>query len=107
MTESSAKGKPNPFYVLLMVVSTVFVITSLAYLVGPTIEQQTREDAQAAAGMPHSQPLVVWLDHHGPTALAFEFGAMLVLGVMAMATEHWYSPGKPSRAPRKNAETSN
>jgi len=39
MPPASNKPRPNPFYVLLMVVSTLFVVTSMGYLVGPLVER--------------------------------------------------------------------
>jgi hypothetical protein len=80
---------PNPFYVLLLVASTLFVVTTLGYLVGPTVQEQS--GARGTAGGP-----VKWLDRHGPMALGVEFVVMLASGLLAMATDRWF-PDKPSR----------
>jgi hypothetical protein len=76
---------PNPFYVLLLVASTLFVVTTLGYLVGPSTQEPS------GAGGPAR-----WLDRHGPMALGVEFVVMLVSGLLAMATDRWF-PEKPIR----------
>jgi hypothetical protein len=81
---------PNPFYVLLMVVSTLFMITSLAYLVGPMIAVRAMQDPGAAVENRGTAGLTQWLDAHAPTLLGVEFVAMLALGLLAMATDHWF-----------------
>ena len=65
-----------------MVVSVVFVLTVLAYLVSPPCSSRTRQaapDAQARAR------LAAWFDRNAPWLLAVEFTIMLVTGVLAMA----------------------
>jgi hypothetical protein len=107
MAERSRKALfPNPFYVLLLVASTVFTLTVLAYLVSPNIAQ--RAINQRAAG--HAGPaagsiaLAAWLDRTGPTLLAVEFLVMLVSGILAMATDRWF-PSKPTRRQPPGAGT--
>jgi hypothetical protein len=81
------RKSPNPFYVVLLLASTTFVITALAYLIGPY-------EARRNVANPHgalSRALADWFDRHGPAALAVEFFVMLVTGVLAMATDHWFS----------------
>jgi hypothetical protein len=80
---------PNPFYVLLLVASTLFVVTTLGYLVGPMTQE-----ASGAGG--NSGGPAKWLDRHGPMALGVEFVVMLVSGLLAMATDRWF-PEKPIR----------
>jgi len=88
---------PNPFYLLLLVSSTCFVVTALAYVVSPLVisgEQQ----AMAKPGK-LSLALVGWLDRNGPLTLGIEFCGMLITGVLAMLTDQWFSPeGKPKRS---------
>jgi hypothetical protein len=80
---------PNPFYVILLVASTVFTVTVLMYLISP----YAAERPNAGAG---SLALVDWLDRRGPMALGVEFTVMLVSSILAMATDRWFSP-KPAR----------
>jgi hypothetical protein len=97
MTGTSRKNPvfSNPFYVGLMVVSTLFVLTSLGYLVAPSVIKpgpvQRGETSRAFA---------TWLDRHGPLILGVEFLVMLVTGVMAMATDDWFSAESGSRTRR-------
>ncbi len=75
----------NPFYVGLMVMSTLFVVTALGYLVAPYVIQP----GQVAQGQA-SRAFAVWLDAQGPLILAVEFVIMLLSGVLAMATEDYF-----------------
>ncbi len=89
----ATKPRSNPFYVLLMAVSTLFVITSLGYLVGPYVAQQAI-DHPGAGPSQGSRNLAAWFERKGVIALAMEFVAMLVLGGLAMATDRFYAPPK-------------
>ena len=80
---------PNPFYLLLIVVSTLFVVTALGYLVAPTVLERAVKGARPAG-------LAGWLDRHGPAALGVEFAVMLAAALLAMATDRWFSE-KPAR----------
>jgi hypothetical protein len=93
------KAKANPFYVLLMVVSTLFVITALGYLVGPYVERQA-VDNPGAGPTAGSRALAAWFDRKGVVALAIEFAAMLALSVLAMSTDRYFSPKRPSTSER-------
>lgn len=84
---------PNPFYVLLLMASVLFVVTTFAYLVGPAVRQHAAAD-KAHAGGP--TPFADWLDRRGPLALGVEVGLMMVSGFLAMATDRWF-PSRPDR----------
>src|SRR5690606_21921947 len=45
---SRARRFPNPFYVLLLVVSTAFVVTIFAYLIAPTVLDQAPGAAETS-----------------------------------------------------------
>jgi hypothetical protein len=85
---------PNPFYLILLVASSVFTVTALAYLIGPSIEQRALDHKGAGRPGPGSLALTAWLDRNGPIVLAVEIGLMFVSGVLAMATDRWF-PAKP------------
>jgi hypothetical protein len=89
---------PNPFYLLLLVASTVFTVTVLGYLIGPSIEQRALDRPGAGRPGPGSLALAEWLDRSGPWVLGVEFGVMLASGLLAMATDRWFAP-KPPRRP--------
>jgi len=88
----------NPFYVGLMVVSTLFVVTALGYLVAPSVIGQGPVQRSET-----SRAFAIWLDQHGPLLLGIEFFVMLVTGVLAMATDDWFSGQPGSRKGRGEA----
>src|SRR5207237_9209772 len=94
---TARKPRPNPFYVLLMLVSTLFVITALGYLVGPYVERQA---AEGRAPAPASRALAGWFERKGVVALAIEFAAMTVFAILAMATDRYFAPSKATTGPR-------
>ena len=76
----------NPFYAALMIVSTLFVVTALGYLVASYVIKP----GQAPQGET-SRAFAAWLDRHGPLILGIELLVMLVTGVLAMVTDDWFS----------------
>lgn len=86
---SSLRGLPNPFYVLLVLVSTGFVVTCLGYLVAPMMLQQVPAGQEKGPG---TLILADWLDRHGPAALGIEFGLMLASGVLAVVVDPFFRP---------------
>ena len=87
---SDRRGFPNPFYVALVVVSTAFVVTAIAYLMGPSVAARSDPDDASAARF------VAVFDRYGPTALAVEFVVMLLTGLAAMLTDRLF-PGRRRR----------
>lgn len=77
----------NPFFLLLVLVSTGFVMTALGYLVGPMVVQKAADDPGLIAENAATPGLVAWLDRHAPTLLAAQIAAMLVLAILAMVTD--------------------
>src|SRR5258707_9288727 len=92
---------PNPFYVILLVSSTVFTVTVLAYLIGPSIEQRALDPSVAGRPGSGSLAMAAWLDRKGPLILAVEFAGMLVSRLLAIPTHRWF----PSQPPRKPPTT--
>jgi hypothetical protein len=88
---------PNPFYVLLLAASIVFVVTCFAYLISPTVLEQARNQRGAATP---SQRFAAWLDRNGPVVLGVEFLVMLVAGGLAMGTDRWF-PEKPAKSVKR------
>jgi hypothetical protein len=83
----------NPFYLLLLVASLVFVVTALAYAVVPVLEQKAAEAGQPAPPSPFREALRAdgWL------WLLGEVAVMTVLGVLSMGLDRLRSLQK-SRA---------
>jgi hypothetical protein len=90
----------NPFYVALMVVSTLFVLTSLGYLVSPYVLEAGRVPQGET-----SRAFAAWLDRRAPVALGLEFIAMLITGVLAMLTEDWFVALRESSTRPTSAES--
>ncbi|MDR3637707.1 MAG: hypothetical protein P4L84_28125 [Isosphaeraceae bacterium] len=101
--ERRRKVLPNPFFVLLLISSTAFVVTALMYYVSPMALQRSMETPS-----PGSRPFLEWLDKRGPLVLGVEFVVMCMTGVVAMATDDWFAPvKKPKPVPNpgpKDAE---
>jgi hypothetical protein len=76
----------NPFYLILLVASTLFVVTCLAYFIVPTVLSEAPAPERAP-----SLALAEWLDHRAPLLLGIEFAVMLVFGVLAMLTDDWFA----------------
>jgi hypothetical protein len=94
----------NPFFAVLLVTSIVFVVTVLGYLVSPSV---LVPDAAKASSISEDAPkssasiaVAEWLDRNAPKALAIEIVVMLATGVLAMATDSWFSErSKPKPSP--------
>ncbi len=92
MTDRLAKKLfPNPFYVLLLIASTCFIVTVLAYLIVPTVLTQ---DVEREAGKGGTAGALRWLeafDRNAPMALAVQCVVMVGSGFLAMATDRWFA----------------
>jgi len=77
----------NPFYLLLLLVSLVFVVTVLAYLFIPMIEDKAR----AAGEAPPPSAFRSALRHDGWRWLLYELAAMVVFGLASMGLDRWRS----------------
>ena len=86
----------NPFFVVLMAASVVFVLTVVAYLISPAV-------LEAGPGKPPPNPrslaMAEWIDRNAPWVLAAEFAIMLVTGVVAMVADPWFTPRSKPRPP--------
>jgi hypothetical protein len=78
----------NPFFVILLGTSVVFVLTILGYLVSPSV---LAPDPTRPRPGPNSIRLADWFDRNGPFTLAVEFGIMFASSVLAMLTDPWFS----------------
>lgn len=90
---------PNPFYVLLLVASTLFVVTILGYLVMPAVLAQANDPKREMDGPAGVVRLLAAFDRRAPLILAVECGVMIVAGVLAMATDRWFAPNPPGKKP--------
>jgi hypothetical protein len=84
----------NPFFVVMMAATVVFVITVLAYLISPAVLEVGPGKAPPS---PRSLAMAKWIDQNAPWVLAVEFAIMLVTGVVAMIADPWFTPrSKPN-----------
>ena len=89
---SEKRSWPNPFYVSLLLVSTAFIVTCLGYLVAPTVvENALRPKPGGNIPGPAALAMAEWFERRGTTALTIEIVVMIVLGVVAMLSDGWFS----------------
>jgi hypothetical protein len=75
----------NPFYLLLLLAGLVFIVTILAYMVVPALEQK----AMDAGAMPPPSPFRKSLREDGWKWVLGEVGAIVVLGLASMGLDRW------------------
>src|SRR4051812_8356140 len=73
----------NPFYLLLMLASLLFVVTALAYAVVPALEQKAIEAGQ----QPPPSPFRDELRADGWKWLLYEVAAMIVFSLLSMGLD--------------------
>ena len=90
----------NPFYLLLLIASVLFVATALAYALVPSLEHKARDAGQA----PPPSPFRDALREDGPRWLFYELGAMVAFGLLSMGLDRLRSLQK-ERAQEKMPPT--
>lgn len=93
---TSRRAWPNPFYVALVLTSTAFVVTALAYLMGPFVVQKAERNPGQGAG---ALAVTDWLEQRGPWLLGVEFLVMLGCGILAMVIDPWLVSRAKRRGP--------
>src|SRR5262245_36721495 len=84
MSQAVSPPEPrNPFYILLILVSFLFVITALAYALVPTLEQKAADLGQPAPPSPVRDSL----RQNGWQWLLYQVGAMTVLSLLSMGLD--------------------
>jgi hypothetical protein len=92
---SAPRERPNPLYLLLLVVGLVFTLTAVAYSVIPVMEQKATE-----AGNP--PPPSAWRDAlrtDGWRWLLYEAAVLVVVALASMVWDHLRSLQKPESSP--------
>jgi hypothetical protein len=90
----SPREPRNPFYLLLLLASLLFVVTALAYGIVPTLE----EKAADGGNPPPPSALRAALRAHGWRWLLYEVAAMFVFAVLSMGLDRLRSLRKERRA---------
>ena len=75
----------NPFYLLLLIASCVFIVTALAYAVVPVLEQKARDMGQDPPPSPFRDSLRV----DGWKWLLVEVAVMVVCGLLSMGLDRY------------------
>lgn len=75
----------NPFYLLLLIVGLIFVVTVLAYAVIPVLEQKAMDAGQ----MPPESPFRDALREHGWKWVLVEVALLVILGLLSMGLDRW------------------
>jgi len=89
----------NPFYLLLLLASVLFVGTALAYALVPSLEEKAIEAGQA----PPPSPFRDALRSEGWRWLLYEVAAVVVLSILCMGLDRLRSL-KKERAQSKNRD---
>lgn len=79
------KEPRNPFYLLLLIVGLVFIVTVLAYAVIPVIEQKAMDAGQ----MPPPSPFRDALRNDGWKWVLGEVVLLVILGLASMGLDRW------------------
>jgi hypothetical protein len=76
----------NPFYLLLLLASLIFVMTAFAYGLVPVLR-----DASPAENHAKQAPLAKAINAHAWKWLLYELGAMTILGLLSMGLDRYRS----------------
>lgn len=80
---ASSREPYNPFYLLLLLASLLFVLTALAYALVPTLEDKARLAGQLVPPSPWRQAL----REDGWRWLLYEVAAMILFGLLSMGLD--------------------
>jgi hypothetical protein len=82
----------NPFYLALLLVSLLFVMTALGYAVVPLLEEKALE----AGGIVPESAFRTALRNDGWQWLLYELAGMFIFGVLSMVLDRMRSLKKPA-----------
>ncbi|MCO6454010.1 MAG: hypothetical protein J5I93_01740 [Pirellulaceae bacterium] len=97
----TTRAAANPFYVVLVAVGVLFVITACAYGV---MTLRGIEPAESAAGEPHQ--LMELMDRHGFTLLMVELSVLALATFAAIGTDHWWTARQARLRPAPTGQAS-
>jgi hypothetical protein len=99
---AKARESVNPFYVLLVFVGIVFLVTACAYgvmayrAISPQVARQEK---------PH--PLTAFLDEHGVELMGGELAFLAAASFAAMGLDRWRDLRRPKESPPRGGEAPN
>jgi hypothetical protein len=75
----------NPFYLLMLIVGMIFIMTVLAYIVVPVLEEKAKD----AGTMPPESPFRDALRHDGYRWVLAEVVLLVILGLLSMGLDRY------------------
>jgi len=99
---AKAREPVNPFYILLVLLGIVFLVTACAYGV-----MAYRAISPALARQADVHPLTEFLDEHGMVLLGVELVLLALASFAAMGLDRWRDLRKPDDTPRRTAPSAN
>jgi hypothetical protein len=82
----AAPAEPrNPFYLMLLIAGLVFIVTVLAYVLVPWMEEKAKD----AGEMPPPSPFRAALRHDGWKWVLAEVPVLVVLGLASMGLDRY------------------
>lgn len=99
---AKAREPVNPFYVLLVLLGIVFLVTACAYGV---MAYRALSPEVARQAKPH--PLTEFLDDHGVELLGGELALLAVASFAAMGLDRWRDLRRPKESPPPGGESAN
>jgi hypothetical protein len=95
-----AREPRNPFYLLLLIVGLLFVLTVLAYALVPVLEQKARD----AGAIPPPSPFRDSLRRDGWKWVLVEVAVLVVVGVCSMGLDRYRRWQRERAAPPASTE---
>jgi hypothetical protein len=99
---AKAREPVNPFYVLLVLLGIVFLVTACAYGV-----MAYRALSPEVARQAKSHPLTEFLDDHGVELLGGELALLAAASFAAMGLDRWRDLRRPKESPPSGGESAN
>ncbi len=99
---AKAREPVNPFYVLLVLLGIVFLVTACAYGV---MAYRALSPEVARQAKPH--PLTEFLDDHGVELLGGELALLAAASFAAMGLDRWRDLRRPKESPPFCGESAN
>jgi hypothetical protein len=90
----ASRKRRNPFYVALVPLGAVFVVTAFAY---GLMAFQAVNGAPAAKTSSGTHPLFQWLRANGDAAMLWQLGVLAVLTVAAIVTDRFWDRSAPEQ----------
>lgn len=88
VAEKKAKRRVNPFYVVLVLVGTIFALTACAY--GVMAVKQMHASNQLLPSTAPEEGFVAFMDQEGPKVMLIELAILALATVGAIGTDRFW-----------------